>query len=163
LSKEQSANELTKRIEEATPLQLTIINYELLLKSIEEARQTAAKSTHCAAALDKARECLAQLYTTLDMDIEFSKDLMDLYLFVNRSLIHAGIQRNEDEKNQLLTDAAAIVTGLLNAWKTLDADEHLLEKLVGKDAEQIIAGLTYGKDGKLEEFQDFDPSRGYKA
>lgn len=157
------SDEYIKRIEGATPLQLTVINYELLLANMEKARKGSARSAESAVALDKAKECLAQLYVTLDMDIEFSKDLSDLYLYVNRALIHAGMKRTDQEKNELLEDAISIVTKLLEAWQTLAADDGLLERLVGSESQQIFAGLTYGKDGKLEEYQDFDPNRGYKA
>jgi len=157
----QSKEEYAKRIEQATPLQLTLINYELLLHAIDDARAAAAKSDDCKIALDKARECLATLYTTLDMDVEFSKDLANLYLFVNQSIIHAGLKRSDDEKNQLLDDAFQIMTQLSAAWLTLADDENLADKLA--DGERRFAGLTYGKDGQLEEYQDFDPDRGYKA
>ena len=158
-----SKDDYTKRIEDATPLQLTVINYELLLDNMEEARKAEARSVGSTLALDKAKECLAQLYATLDMDIEFSKDLSDLYLYVNRALIHAGMKRTNEEKNELLEDASGIVKGLLGAWQTLADDDGLLERLLGSENQQIFAGLTYGKDGKLEEYQDIDPNRGYKA
>lgn len=160
-----SKSNLVKRIEDATPLQLTIINYELLLENIAAATNAKPRSTECSTALDKARECLSLLYTTLDMDIDFSKDLAELYLFVNRCLIQAGMKRNDEEKNPLLADATNIITEMLGAWQTLAADDNLLEKLLGADSQQVIAGLTYGKDGKAVEYhdQDYDPNRGYRA
>ena len=150
-----------QRINEASPLQLTIINYELLLANILDGRKAAPRSAECTAALDKARECLATLFTTLDMNIEFSKDLANLYLYVNKCIIHAGMRRTDDEKNVMLDDAAKILSELKTAWQTLAADENLLAKMA--EGEQTYAGLTYGKDGKLEEYQDFDPNKGYKA
>ena len=161
-----SKKDLVKRIEDATPLQLTIINYELLLENIAAATKAEPRSAGCNAALDKARECLSLLYTTLDMDIDFSKDLAELYLFVNQCLIQAGMKRNAEDKNLLLADATNIITEMMGAWQTLAADENLLEKLLGAEQQQqIYAGLTYGKDGKAVEYhdQDYDPNRGYKA
>ena len=165
MSKDLIKDDLVKRIEDATPLQLTIINYELLLDNIATASKAAPRSAGCSAALEKAQECLSLLYTTLDMDIDFSKDLAELYLFVNRCLIQAGMKRDVEEKNLLLADATNIMTEMMGAWKTLAADENLLEKLVGADSQQVFAGLTYGRDGKAVEYhdQDYDPNRGYKA
>ena len=151
-----------KRINDATPMQLTVINYELLLFFMDEARAAAAKTAECAAALERARAALIELHATLDMDVEFSQDLGNLYLFINKCLIHAGTKRTDEEKNAELAQARGIVTELLEAWQTLEADECLYEKLLG-NSPKIFAGLTYGKDGKLEEYQDFDPDRGYKV
>jgi len=157
----QTKDDYAKRIEEATPLQLILINYELLLRAMDDARAAAAKSPECIAALDKSRECLAQLYTALDMDIEFSKDLASLYLFVNQSIIHAAMKRRDSDKNQLLFDAYEIVQQLAAAWQALAADDSLPQ--TAPETERRFAGLTYDKDGNLSEYQDFDPNRGYKA
>ena len=150
------------RIENATPMQLIVINYELLLLFMDEASVAAAGTPECVAALESARGALAELHAALDMDIEFSKDLGNLYIFVNRCLIHAGTRRNNDEKNSQLAEGRGIVAELLEAWQTLDADEGLYERILGS-SQKIFAGLTYGKDGRLEEYQDFDPNRGYRV
>ena len=151
-----------KRINNATPMQLVVINYELLLYFMDEASAAAAGTPECAAALEQARAALAELHAALDMNIEFSKDLGNLYLFVNKCIIHAGLKQTDDEKNNQLTDGRGIITGLLEAWQTLEADESLHQRFADS-SQTIFAGLTYGKDGQLEEYQDFDPNSGYKA
>ncbi|MCL2573736.1 MAG: flagellar protein FliS [Defluviitaleaceae bacterium] len=155
--------EFTRRIKNATPMQLIVINYELLLFFMDEASAAAARMPECVAALESARAALSELHASLDMDIEFSKDLGNLYLYVNKCLIHAGMRRTNDEKNALLSDARGIVAELHKAWQTLDSDDGLYERLLGENSQKIFAGLTYGKDGRLEEFQDFNPDGGYKA
>ena len=159
---DKTKQDFEKRINDATPMQLTVINYELLLFFMDEAKAAAAKTPECVAALEKARAALSELHATLDMDVEFSKDLGNLYIFVNKCLIHAGMKRTNDEKNAELTEARGIIAELLEAWQTLEADKDLYEKLLG-NSPKIFAGLTYNKDGKLEEYQDFDPDRGYKV
>jgi flagellin-specific chaperone FliS len=156
--------DFAKRINQATPLQLTVINHELLLVFMDEASAAAAGTAECAEALKSAQAAIAELHAALDMDIEFSKDLGNLYIFVNKCLIHAGMKRagQNDEKDARLAEARGIVTELLAAWQALDADKGLYERLLG-DGQKIFAGLTYGKDGQLEEYQDFDPDRGYKV
>lgn len=160
----KTKQDFANKIKNATPLQLTVINYELLLYFMDEASAALIGSPECTAALENARASLEELHGSLDMDIEFSKDLGNLYIFVNKCLIHAGMKRAgcDEEKNNLLAEARGIVAELLDAWQTLDADENLYEKLLGS-SQKIFAGLTYGRDGKLEEYQDFDPDRGYKA
>ena len=158
----KTKRDFANRIENATPMQLTVINYELLLFFMDEASVAAAGTPECAAALESARAAIAELHAALDMDIEFSKDLGNLYLFVNKCLIHASMKRNDDEKNAQLAEARGIVAELHEAWQTLNADEGLYQRLLGSD-QKVFAGLTYGKGGKLEEYQDFDPNRGYKV
>jgi len=155
---------LKERIENASPLELTVINYELLIADIEEAMKTEPKSEACINALNRARECVAALYMTLNMDIEFAQDLEGLYLFVNSMLIRAEFERDEDGKNSHLTHAHTIAKELLSSWQTLLDDPDLAKKIEAEAAgAQIYAGLTYGADGQLTEFEDFDPDGGYKA
>ena len=159
---DKTKQDFAKRIENANPLQLTLINHELLLYFMDEASAATAGTPECTAALERARAALAELHAALDMDIEFSNDLGNLYLFVNKCLIHAGIKQNDDEKNNELTQGRGIITELLAAWQTLESDKNLQQRIA--DASQrVFAGLTYGKDGQLEEYQDFDPNSGYKA
>jgi len=131
---------------------------------MDEASAAAARTPELAAALKSAQNAVAELHASLDMDIEFSKDLGNLYIYINKCLIHAGVKREgyDDDKNAQLSDARGIVTELLKAWQTLETDEDLYEKLLGSN-QKIFAGLTYGKDGQLSEFQDFDPDGGYKV
>ena len=154
--------DFAKRIENATPMQLTVINYELLLYFMDEARAAAVGTPECATALERARAATAELHAALDMNIEFSKDLGNLYLYINKCLIHAGMKRNDAEKNAQLVDARGIVTEMLEAWQTLNEDPELYKRHLA-DNQKIFAGLTYGKDGQLEEYQDFDPDRGYRV
>jgi len=158
----KTKQDFVDRIENATPMQLVVINYELLLFFMDEASVAAAGTPQCAAALESARASVAELHAALDMSIEFSKDLGNLYIFINRCLIHAGMKKTNDEKNALLTEARGIVSELHASWQTLNADPSLYERIIG-DNQKIFAGLTYGKDGRLEEYQDFDPNRGYKV
>jgi flagellin-specific chaperone FliS len=158
----KTKQDFVNRIENATPMQLVVINYELLLFFMDEASAVAAGTPACTTALESARAATAELHAALDMDIEFSKDLGNLYIFINKCLIHAGMKRTDEEKNALLAEARHVASELFEAWQTLDSDPKLYERLLGS-SQKIFAGLTYGKDGKLEEYQDFDPDRGYKV
>ena len=155
---------LNERIESAEPLELTVINYQILIYCIDEAMKLPVKSKECVAALDRARECVAALYMTLNMDVEFSQDLEGLYLFINSMLIKAEFAREVDVRNDELKKARDIADGLLESWQALLDDPDLAKKLEAQaSGAQVYAGLTYGADGQLTEFEDFDPEGGYKA
>jgi hypothetical protein len=49
---------------------------------------------------------------------------------------------------------------LLSAWEALLGHDCILESL--GDERKIFAGLTYGPDGQLNEYEAFDPEGGYK-
>jgi len=156
-----SKEEYAKKIGAATPLELTLINHELLLANMEDAMAAAAQSAECKTALDAARECLAALFLTLDMDLEISKDLGALYMFVNKTIIHAGIKRRDNEKNPLLAVAIDIMTQMQAAWRALEKDETAGAVIAQR--QKIVEELLSGKGHLIEEYEDFNPNRGYKA
>jgi len=154
---------IEERITNASPLELTVINYEILLANIDKALAAEAKSDKASYALDKARECIAALYMTLDMDIEFSQDLEGIYLFVNSVLIRADFERDKKVRSEELNHARNICAELLSSWQALLDDPDLEERLIAEaGGPQVYTGLTYGPDGQLTEYEDFDPDGGYK-
>lgn len=155
---------LEERIESADPLELIVINYQILIHCIDEAMKLPVKGKEAVAALDRARESVAALYMSLDMNVEFSQDLEGLYLFINSMLIKAEFAREKDPRNEGLKKARDIAAGLLESWQTLLDDPDLAKKLEAQAAgAQVYTGLTYGAGGQLTEFEDFDPEGGYKA
>ncbi|MCL2854014.1 MAG: flagellar protein FliS [Defluviitaleaceae bacterium] len=152
--------QLVEKIENATPLELCIINHLLLLQNLDKAIAAAPKSAENKAALDKSRDCLGVLYETLDDNVEFSQDLALMYLIINRVLIRCEFLDTAEEKTENLNHARKIVSELLSAWQFLHDNADLIEKQAASG--QIIAGLTYDAEGKLTEFEDYDPKGGYK-
>ncbi|MCL2753464.1 MAG: flagellar protein FliS [Defluviitaleaceae bacterium] len=146
-------------VNNASPLELTIINYELLIQNIDDAIAAIPNSTALSAASQKAKECVAVLYGNLNLGVDFSHDLAELYVFVNVALTKAGFADSNDQKNEMLNTAKHICSELLEAWKTIDpADVQKHIEATG----QRFAGLTYGAGGSLTEFDDYDPDGGYK-
>ncbi|MCL2349870.1 MAG: flagellar protein FliS [Defluviitaleaceae bacterium] len=150
------------QIEAANPVELLIINYELLIDNIDAAIRAKAKSGACDKSLAKARECIAVLYENLDLSIEIARDFASIYMFVNGVLIRAGFARSDEEKNSELSHARNIMAELMATWQELL--ENAVELLAAPEATstQLYAGLTYGPGGELTEFEDFDPESGYK-
>jgi len=145
-------------VNSATPLELTIINHELLIQNIDNAIATKPRSEQLSAALQKAKECAAVLYESLNLDVEFSYDLAELYVFINVSLTRAGFETSIEEKNEVLGNIKHIVTELMGAWQTIDPEDVKKQAASGT----IYTGLTYDADGNLTEYDDYDPDGGYK-
>ncbi|MCL2234976.1 MAG: flagellar protein FliS [Defluviitaleaceae bacterium] len=153
-------DQLVEKIENANPLELCIINHLLLIQNVDNAIDAPASSPEMSKALEKAKACLAVLFETLDMDVELSDDLAIMYLIINRVLIRVEFLEDNEEKNQNLNHARHIVSEMMSSWVFLHENADYLAKQA--ESGQIIAGLTYGADGQLTEFEDYDPKGGYE-
>ena len=151
-----------ERILKASPLELTVINHELLINSIDDALKASPKSEALSAALKKAATALATLYESLNLNVQLSQDLATLYHFINSILIKAAFMRHTDEKNDALTHAKTITQGLKDSWQTLHQNPNQTQ--AQPPTPQIFAGLTYDKQGNLTEYttDDYNPNSGYK-
>ncbi len=147
------------RIVNATPSQLVLIIYELIFESIDEAIDYLRnkKYSDCESSLDRARKLIMELTHDLKMQSTLEYDFLSLYLFVNKLIIQGYCRRDE----QKLIKAKKILTNLYNGL--CEAEKKVpKEEAVIKNAQQIYAGLTYGK-GTLNESMAEDINRGFKA
>ena len=159
------ANDYTARIINADPLELVIITYELidgyLVSAINEHDPEDMKYD-----ILKARQFLSELVAALDIGYDISKELMNIYIYVNKLMIEGELKVNMmklEEAKEKLSEAAEIMDKLGEAWRTIrrTTEQDEINKPM-KNAQQLYAGLTY-KDGKLTEFVDADSNRGYRA
>jgi len=153
------------KIANADPLGLVIITYELILSNTSEALK-AKNSAAAKKSLLKARQFLAELIAALDLSQDVSKNLMSIYIYVNKLLIEGELKANSGKRSQMqkpIDEANSILNELLESWKKLEeSDEVDKGEKIMPGALKLYAGLTY-KDGELTEFVDYDEKRGYKA
>ena len=149
----------TARVANASPLQLTIINFELIIAYIEESAE-AEKYNDIGAFLNNmsgAKDFLKLLMTSLDMKYDLSKELMRIYIYINGLLIKSEYSKSAKQA----VVAADMLKLLLESFKSISETEQS-ETAVMQNAQQVYAGLTY-KDGKLSEYIEEDLNRGFKA
>jgi len=149
----------TAQIVNATPGQLIVITYELIIETLEEAqKQLAVKDEKkFKRTIDKAQKLLRELMESLDLSYSISLDLMGLYLYINKMIIKSYITLKEEP----LEEAKKLLNTLLIGWKEAVASEEVAGPVI-ENAQQIYAGLTYGK-GSLNEAIVEDTNRGFKA
>lgn len=147
------------RIITASPNDLVVINYEMLMAEIEEAKEVFDPEDmgDYNRSMERANKLLNELSFNLDFSFEISKDLMSLYIFVSKKFIESSQQTNI----QPLFTAQEVLGNLLVGWKEANKTEAQ-EMPMTKNAQQLYAGLTYGK-GQLNETVYNDQSRGFKA
>jgi len=157
-----SKQDYVARIASATPLQLVVVTYDFILEELNLAKNNIGNSA-VQSHISKAQQLLSSLITSLDMEIEISKELLDIYLCVNRLFISCNIKSNMNGKNEeiskMLTDAEQILNNLLIGWKNIKDND---KQSVMPNSQQVFAGLTY-KNGKLSEYIDENIGRSFKA
>lgn len=104
-------------VQTASPQELSLMLYNGCLKFIKLAKKAfdekniEAKNTN----LTKAQAIINQFRITLDMDVELSKDLDALYVFIHEQLVKANIQNNLEA----LQVAEDMVLELRDTWKQM--------------------------------------------
>ncbi len=147
------------RIAQANPAQLVVITYELTLNAIESAQNSGGDDFD--AFIEKAKDCLFELMAGLDMGIEFSTPLMEIYRYVNGLLITAGLTADSDKRDKSLSDAHKLLTTLHDGWKQVSETSNAAALF--ESVPKVYSGLTYDRLGNPTEFNPDDHTRGKKV
>lgn len=149
----------TRRITQANRTQLVVIVYEMLLEYIKDAMDDYEKDRkeEFRENLHMARECIAEMRTSLNFDYELSKNLFAIYCFADREL--AKDSARYTTKN--LDNIRAMFTKLHDAYDKISAEDE--SGALMEHAETVYAGLTYTKGDLKESLVNYDSKRGYLA
>ncbi len=152
--------EYSARVTQANSSQMVVILFELIMENIQGAKEELADgdAVEYEKSLRKAQSFLNELMGSLDYQYEVSYQLMSLYMYVNRALAEAVVSK---EGNRL-SSAESVIGRLLEAYREV-AKQDFSEPIMD-NAQQIYAGLTYGK-GALNEtlVNSNEESRGFRA
>ena len=101
-----------------TPGQMLIAVFDELIKQINIAILSFEKNDYSEInrSLLKSQRILTELRSTLNFDYEISKNLDDIYNFLNRAIMNANIKKDPSD----LKDVLEIVTGLRDAFSTAE-------------------------------------------
>ncbi|MCL1987962.1 MAG: flagellar protein FliS [Firmicutes bacterium] len=153
----------TLRIANATPVQLVVINYELLLAFVDEA--LTAHSVNDKAEyykkIGKTKEAITQLIEGLDLDNEVAQNLYQLYQYAWERLNKALFTGDFVGSANAVIEVQQMFATLLEGWQQIEntPDDRIAEHQADS---KVYAGLTYGKDG-LNEYIPQDGNEGFKA
>lgn len=158
--KEESIKAYSRRVSQANRSELIVIMYDIILEDITDARELlqAGDPMGFQKSLAHAVRFVSELMVALDVTYPISKNLMRLYIYVNRCLNHARIQRRDTE----LDHAEQVLRGLYTAFEGVAEQDHSLP--VMEHTQKLYAGLTYGR-GVLNEtlVSPDEENRGFKA
>lgn len=152
-------SDYTLKISNASPAELLIINYELLIDNLDGALLN-VDSPDYISYVNKAQALLNELIYGLDMKFELARQLFSIYVYVNKLLLDACSPQKANE----LEESKKILEHLLDGWRQIEnAGDNESKDTLFENTQQIYAGLTYGKNGQLNEYADDSKERGYKA
>jgi len=155
--KKELVKEFQTRIVNAGRSELLIINYEMLLAQLDDAIESlkAQDYDEFSRSMINSHKLLRELSSGLDFKYEISKELMSIYIYVNKKFVDASTSHKIND----LLEATKILSVLLEGWKLTEYEE---EEPVVSNGQKVYAGLTYGRND-LNEMVDNNPSRGYRA
>lgn len=144
--KKELIQEFSMRVTQASRTELIVIMYEIILSDIQSAREAyAAEDT---ATYDKelahAGRFVNELMASLDYSVGLSYHLMSLYIFANKELTTAKIQKQPER----LLGVEEVFEKLLAGYRKVSEED--VSGPVMKNTQQVYAGLTYGR-GTLNE------------
>ena len=99
----------------ATPGELTLMLYNGAIKFVKQAKQAIEKKDVEDAhnKICRVQDILAELMSSLKMEIEISKNLFALYQYMNSRLIDANIQKNV----AILEEVEGMLTEIRDTWQ----------------------------------------------
>lgn len=152
--------EFSMRVTQASRSELIVIMYEVILNDIEYAREAleAGDTATYEKELAHAGRFVNELMSALDYSIGLSYHLMSLYIFANKELTTAKVQKQPE----LLDSVSEIFEKLLAGYRKVSEEDE--SGPVMKNTQQVYAGLTYGRGTLNEMYVNMNESkRGFMA
>lgn len=146
------------KIANASPLRLVIINFEIIFDYLEQSKQNIDNEKEFDFNILKSRQFLSELRGSLDMQYEISSYLLTMYNYVDRQLAKFLFSKKIED----LEAGTKVLKTIMSAFEEIEHQEKDKSSIM-ENTDTIYAGLTYGKNGQLQEFVDIKHNKGFKA
>ena len=155
MTNEQIKN-FTLKIADSNATEVIVIVYELAQIDLNDAIKKYRENDFDAFKLciNKTTNCINDLIESLDLSYDIARQLLNIYLFINRELSLSIVKYDENK----LTRIAAMLNKLQKSFEELSKTDTSGKAL--KNAQEVYAGLTYGR-GTLNESTSIDTNRGF--
>ena len=149
--------EYTLRITQANKTQLITILYEMALLYVDEAEEalSAGDRSDLKNAVRRIQGCMCELMDSLHMEYEVARNLLQLYLYINREVAKAALHSD----TECLEHVRPVLDKLLSAYKQIEGQDA--SGPVMGNAQTVYAGLTYGRNDLMENAADPAANRGF--
>ena len=151
--------DFTRRITQANSVSMITILYDMMLVYLGDARNALEKNDgkQFVQEIHHGQDCLMELMGSLNMRYEPAPVLYALYLYIHKELAKAIIDLSE----KTLAQPESILKRLRDAYLELEKTGSF--EPVMDNAQQIYAGLTYGKNSLIESLAQPVNNRGFLA
>ncbi len=157
--KDALKKEFTRRITQANPVSMITVLYDMTLVYLGDAREAleAKQKKKFVQEIHHAQDCLQELANSLQLNYEQAPALHKLYIYIHKALATAIISFSVEP----LTQPESILKRLRDAYSELEKTGSF--EPVMKNAQQVYAGLTYGKNSLVESMPETGVNRGFLA
>ena len=157
--KKELLQEYTARVTQDNRSQLVVTIYDIILTSLEDGRAAfdGQDEEEFRRSLERAQALVMELVNALDFQYDISKELLSLYLFVNRRILHTLARH----KIELLDGVDKVLINLRNAFEQVSRSDTSAP--VMQNTQKVYAGLTYGRGSDLSEVYQEQNNRGFQA
>lgn len=157
--KQEQIKDFTRRLTQCNRGGMIVIMYDILFVYLTDAEDAHGADDYerFKEAVGRAQRVVSELAGALDFRYDVSKELYRLYMFVRETLALAVVKNSAEG----LADVREVLTNLYEGF-TEAAKQDRSDSLM-RNAQQVYAGMTYGKNNLTETFQDPETSRGFFA
>jgi flagellar protein FliS len=145
----EKINEYTVRISQSSGCQLVAISCEIAVDYMSDAEKALEKNDKKSFSfyIKKAMDFVDDLSSSLDMKYPVASQLLSLYMYVKRTLIHANAAYTDEN----IESCKNVMGSIGRAYENIAMQDENAEKIM-ENSEQIYAGYTYGRDSRLNEY-----------
>lgn len=157
--RDELKKEFARRIAQANQISMITILYDMTLVYLEDAEEALKlqQKKEFVREIHYAQDCLMELIGSLNMKYEPAPALYALYLYIHKELASAIIS----SAAKPLSQPVSILKRLRDAYLELEKTGSF--EPVMDNAQQIYAGLTYGKNSLVESVTQPAGNRGFLA
>jgi len=156
------------RISQAGPVQLVVINFEIILEYLTMARDVAAKATSSEdmdafrTFIQKTKNGLEQLMNSLNFEADFAHEFEAIYSYAYQRLSDVHYTLDTAKALEVTDEMIEIMSALLKGWRET-ASKTDEESPWANEIPKVYTGLTYGRNGQAQEYVDDGNDRGFMA
>lgn len=145
----EKINEYAVRISQSSRGQLVAISCEIAVEYMQDARSALKENDRKMFSfyIKKSMDFVDNLSSSLDMKYPISGNLLRLYMYVKRILIHANASYSDENIESCINVMRSIGEAYADIAKQDEDGQKLIE-----NSQQIYAGYTYGRNSRLNEY-----------
>lgn len=157
--KQEKVQEFTRRISQSNRGGLVVVIFDIIFAYLDEAEESLSSGEYegFRNACGKAGRGVDELEKSLNFRYDISKELYPLYVFAKEEIAKAVVQK----KAERLDGVRSVLSNLRDAFAGAAGQDHSAPLM--RNAQQVYAGFTYGKNDLNETCRDPEASRGFFA